>query len=59
MRIHILLLIAPRLMGGRDATPSIGGLGLSLADALRLGALEVSRCGDDLLIEADVPPGAP
>ncbi len=56
---RVAVFIAPRLMGGREATPSIGGLGLSLADALRLGALEVSRFGDDLLIEADVPPGAP
>jgi diaminohydroxyphosphoribosylaminopyrimidine deaminase / 5-amino-6-(5-phosphoribosylamino)uracil reductase len=55
---RVAVFIAPRLMGGREATPSIGGLGLSLADALRLGALEVSRFGDDLLIEADVPPGA-
>jgi len=55
---RVAVFIAPRLMGGRDATPSIGGLGLSLASALRLGALEVSRFGDDLLIEADVPPGA-
>jgi len=56
---RVAVFIAPRLMGGREATPSIGGLGLSLADAIRLGALEVSRFGDDLLIEADVPPGAP
>jgi diaminohydroxyphosphoribosylaminopyrimidine deaminase/5-amino-6-(5-phosphoribosylamino)uracil reductase len=55
---RVAVFIAPRLMGGREATPSIGGLGLSLADALRLGALEVSRFGDDLLIEADVPPAA-
>jgi diaminohydroxyphosphoribosylaminopyrimidine deaminase/5-amino-6-(5-phosphoribosylamino)uracil reductase len=53
---RVAVFIAPRLMGGREATPSIGGLGLSLADTLRLGALEVSRFGDDLLIEADVPP---
>ena len=55
---RVAVFIAPRLMGGRDAIPSIGGIGLSLAGALRLGALEVSRLGDDLLVEADVPPGA-
>ena len=55
---RVAVFVAPRLLGGTDATPSIGGLGRPLSGALRLGAFEVSRLGDDLLIEADVLPGA-
>jgi diaminohydroxyphosphoribosylaminopyrimidine deaminase / 5-amino-6-(5-phosphoribosylamino)uracil reductase len=51
---RVAVFVAPRLLGGRGATPSIGGLGLALGDALRLGPLEVRHLGDDLLIEADV-----
>jgi diaminohydroxyphosphoribosylaminopyrimidine deaminase / 5-amino-6-(5-phosphoribosylamino)uracil reductase len=54
---RVAVFLAPRLLGGRGATTSIGGLGLSLHGAVRLGPLEVSRLGDDLLIEADVLPG--
>jgi diaminohydroxyphosphoribosylaminopyrimidine deaminase/5-amino-6-(5-phosphoribosylamino)uracil reductase len=51
---RVAVFVAPRLLGGRGAMPSIGGSGLALGDALRLGPLEVTRLGDDLLIEADV-----
>src|SRR5262249_36032906 len=34
---HVAVFVAPRLMGGTAATPSIGGSGRSLAGALRLG----------------------
>ena len=56
---RVALFVAPRLLGGQDATPSIGGVGRPLASALRLGALDVARLGDDLLIEADVVPAEP
>jgi len=56
---RVAVFVAPRVMGGRAATPSIGGSGLPLGGALRLSTLEVSRLGDDLLIEADVLRGAP
>jgi diaminohydroxyphosphoribosylaminopyrimidine deaminase / 5-amino-6-(5-phosphoribosylamino)uracil reductase len=55
---RVAVFVAPRLLGGMDATPSIGGLGRQLSGALRLGPFEVSRVGDDLLIEADVLVGA-
>jgi diaminohydroxyphosphoribosylaminopyrimidine deaminase/5-amino-6-(5-phosphoribosylamino)uracil reductase len=51
---RVAVFVAPRLLGGRDATPSIGGRGRSLEDAFHLSAFEVTRLGDDLLIEADV-----
>ena len=55
---RVAVFVAPRLLGGTDATPSIGGSGRPLAQALRLSALEVTRVGADLLIEADVLVGA-
>jgi diaminohydroxyphosphoribosylaminopyrimidine deaminase / 5-amino-6-(5-phosphoribosylamino)uracil reductase len=53
---RVAVFVAPRLMGGREATPSIGGLGRLLGASLILGGLEVGRVGDDLLIEADARP---
>jgi len=53
---RVAVFVAPRLMGGRDAMPSIGGLGRLLGASLALGGLEVCRVGDDLLIEADARP---
>lgn len=51
---RVALFIAPLLLGGRAATPTIGGAGRELKSALRLGPLEVRHIGDDVLIEADV-----
>jgi diaminohydroxyphosphoribosylaminopyrimidine deaminase/5-amino-6-(5-phosphoribosylamino)uracil reductase len=51
---RVAVFVAPRLLGGRTATPSIGGSGRPLNEALTLGHLEVTRLDDDLLIEADV-----
>jgi len=51
---RVVMFVAPRLLGGRTATPAIGGAGSSLKGAPRLTALEVTRVGDDLLIEGDV-----
>lgn len=51
---RVVMFVAPRLLGGRTATAAIGGTGRPLKEALRLTALEVTRFGDDLLIEGDV-----
>jgi diaminohydroxyphosphoribosylaminopyrimidine deaminase/5-amino-6-(5-phosphoribosylamino)uracil reductase len=51
---RVAVFVAPRLLGGREAPPSIGGTGRTLTRALRLTALEVTHVGEDLLIEADV-----
>jgi diaminohydroxyphosphoribosylaminopyrimidine deaminase/5-amino-6-(5-phosphoribosylamino)uracil reductase len=53
---RVVMFVAPRLVGGRTATPVIGGAGSPLKGAPRLTALEVTRVGDDLLIEGDVVP---
>ncbi|MGH7311804.1 MAG: bifunctional diaminohydroxyphosphoribosylaminopyrimidine deaminase/5-amino-6-(5-phosphoribosylamino)uracil reductase RibD [Candidatus Rokuibacteriota bacterium] len=51
---RVAVFLAPRLMGGREATPMIAGGGLALKHALRLGALSIRPAGEDILIEADV-----
>lgn len=51
---RVAVFVAPRLMGGREATPMIAGSGLALKHALRLGALSIRPVGEDVLIEADV-----
>ncbi len=51
---RVAIFIAPRLVGGRDATPFVAGAGRALKEAVRLGELTVTRIGDDLLVEADV-----
>jgi diaminohydroxyphosphoribosylaminopyrimidine deaminase/5-amino-6-(5-phosphoribosylamino)uracil reductase len=55
---RVALFVAPMLLGGRDATPVVGGRGLALKEAVRLGDLDVRRLGPDLLIEADVLRGS-
>ena len=51
---RVAVFVAPRLMGGREATPMAAGGGLALKHALRLGPLSVRAVGEDVLIEADV-----
>jgi diaminohydroxyphosphoribosylaminopyrimidine deaminase/5-amino-6-(5-phosphoribosylamino)uracil reductase len=51
---RVALFVAPLLLGGRAAPGVVGGAGRELKSALRLGPLQVSALGDDLLLEADV-----
>jgi len=51
---RVAMFTAPLLIGGRGATPVVGGAGRELKSAVRLGSFEVTPAGDDLLIEADV-----
>ncbi len=45
----VTFFIAPKIIGGREATPAIGGQGIEhLRDALHLRDVEVIRRGDDL-----------
>lgn len=46
--------VAPVLLGGRSAPSPVGGAGLALERAVRLGEVEVRRLGRDVLLEADV-----
>jgi diaminohydroxyphosphoribosylaminopyrimidine deaminase / 5-amino-6-(5-phosphoribosylamino)uracil reductase len=56
---RVAIHVAPLLVGGRAATPVVGGVGRELKNAVRLGGLAVSTLGDDLLIEADVLKAVP
>ena len=53
---RVAFFLAPRLLGGRAATPAIGGDGHALKTAPRLVAVDVTRVGDDVLIEGDLEP---
>jgi diaminohydroxyphosphoribosylaminopyrimidine deaminase/5-amino-6-(5-phosphoribosylamino)uracil reductase len=54
---RVAMFAAPLLIGGRGATPVVGGAGRELKSAVRLGGVTVTRLGDDLLVEADVVRG--
>lgn len=56
---RVAMYVAPLLVGGRDATPVVGGVGRELKSAVRLGGFAVTELGDDLLIEAEVLRGKP
>jgi diaminohydroxyphosphoribosylaminopyrimidine deaminase/5-amino-6-(5-phosphoribosylamino)uracil reductase len=51
---RVAMFAAPLLIGGRGATPVVGGAGRELKSAIRLGGFTVTPLGDDLLVEADV-----
>ena len=47
--------IAPKLFGGREAKAPVGGEGVCLPrDAFRLGHTEITRLGEDILLESEV-----
>ncbi|HKS16088.1 MAG TPA: bifunctional diaminohydroxyphosphoribosylaminopyrimidine deaminase/5-amino-6-(5-phosphoribosylamino)uracil reductase RibD [Planctomycetota bacterium] len=48
---EVLVVVAPKIAGGRDAVTPVEGEGLSkMAEALQLGDVTVERLGDDVLI---------
>src|SRR6266542_2764634 len=52
---RLVLYLAPKLIGGRDAPGILGGEGIaSIADALPVEIQAITRIGDDLRIVADV-----
>ncbi len=54
---RVAMFAAPLLIGGRGATPVVGGAGRELKSAVRLSDFTVTPLGDDLLVEADVVRG--
>jgi len=57
---RVMLFMAPLLLGGSNGKPLFAGNGVvRLADALRLNGLQVSRVGEDLLLEGEVAPCSP
>jgi diaminohydroxyphosphoribosylaminopyrimidine deaminase/5-amino-6-(5-phosphoribosylamino)uracil reductase len=52
---RVMLFVAPLLFGGNDGRGLFSGKGAArLAEALRLNDLQVSRIGEDLLLEGEV-----
>lgn len=51
---RVAIFVAPLLVGGAAAPGAVGGAGRELKSAVRLSEFEVTRYGDDLLLEADV-----
>lgn len=52
---QVQIYIAPKIFGGTDAKPAIGGTGIAeVADAYQLSAPEITRFGDDILLDYTV-----
>jgi diaminohydroxyphosphoribosylaminopyrimidine deaminase/5-amino-6-(5-phosphoribosylamino)uracil reductase len=52
---RLMLFVAPLLFGGSDGKPLFAGAGAaSLAEALPLADLRITRVGTDLLLEGEV-----
>ena len=51
----IYAFIAPMLVGGKDATPAVGGAGFArLADAARLTDIKTEMIGKDFCVTGDI-----
>lgn len=52
---RVLFYVAPKLLGGKNSKPVIGGIGMEkISRAVDLNDLEVKKIGDDLKLEAFV-----
>jgi diaminohydroxyphosphoribosylaminopyrimidine deaminase/5-amino-6-(5-phosphoribosylamino)uracil reductase len=51
----LCLFIAPKIIGGRDARPVIGGIGIDrMSRALALKNMKIRKIGKDYLLEATI-----
>ncbi len=52
---EVLVFVAPKLVGGREAVAAVGGNGIAeMSDALRLDAQSIEPLGDDVLLRGRV-----
>ncbi|MBE6844535.1 MAG: bifunctional diaminohydroxyphosphoribosylaminopyrimidine deaminase/5-amino-6-(5-phosphoribosylamino)uracil reductase RibD [Ruminococcus sp.] len=52
---HIQIYISPKILGGKAAPSPVGGIGFDSPDsAVKLGSLEMTAIGEDVLIECEV-----
>lgn len=52
---RVVMFIAPRIAGGREAVPAVGGRGVNrMADAIALERVRLRRVGQDVMITGDV-----
>lgn len=55
---RIMVFVAPKVAGGSNAPTPVEGVGAErMADALRIARLRAVPLGEDILLEADLPPG--
>jgi len=47
----VMIFIAPKIIGGRDSVPAVGGVSTGLQNPWRLKDLKIRRIGEDILIE--------
>ncbi len=47
----VMIFIAPKIIGGSDSVPAVGGVSTGLQNPWRLRNLKVKRIGEDILIE--------
>lgn len=51
----VMFFVAPKIVGGRDAVPSVGGAGVgTMSEAILLRDMKATAVGEDILIEAYV-----
>ena len=56
--VTVVAFLAPLVIGGTNAQGAIGGQGAQrLKDAFRLGNLQITPIGDDLMISGECSPG--
>jgi diaminohydroxyphosphoribosylaminopyrimidine deaminase/5-amino-6-(5-phosphoribosylamino)uracil reductase len=56
---RVAFFYAPKVFGGRDALPAVGGLGVrDMQEAIRLSEVQWSKHGQDLMMTARVKSGA-
>ncbi len=52
---RLILFIAPKIIGGKDAKPVIGGLGITkMMDAINLSKMKCRKIGSDLMVQFDI-----
>jgi diaminohydroxyphosphoribosylaminopyrimidine deaminase/5-amino-6-(5-phosphoribosylamino)uracil reductase len=51
----VMFFVAPKIIGGKDAVPSVGGAGVAtMSEAIQLREMKATPIGEDILIEAYV-----
>jgi len=55
----VMIFIAPKIIGGRNSVPAVGGVSTSLQNPWRLRNLKIKHIGEDILIEGYINTSSP
>jgi diaminohydroxyphosphoribosylaminopyrimidine deaminase/5-amino-6-(5-phosphoribosylamino)uracil reductase len=55
----VMIFIAPKIIGGRNSVPAVGGVSTSLQTPWRLRNLKIKHIGEDILIEGYINTSSP